>query len=185
MYAENGGAASMSRTRGSRPLVGRDLNARERESQALKLRIEGQSQQQIAEALGMSQSAISRAIKRALAARTVEEVDELRALESERLDALQGEMWRQVKRGNVGAGMVIARLMDRRARMVGLDAQPDPNSGPRHVLALYVGLDPEIGEGRERDAVDAAIGAALQIVGPAPEPPRIFVRVYETDIGDV
>ena len=122
----------MGRTPGARPLLTKDINFRQRQARALEMRIEGYSQYEIAREVGVSQSAVSRMLKRALDERTAQRVDDLRTLEYERGEALHRQLWQQAKKGNTGAASVLTRLMDRRAKMLGLDPQPDGAGGKIH-----------------------------------------------------
>lgn len=47
--------------------------------------------------------------------------EELRKLEQERLDAIQVEMWKMVQQGSLKASEVALKVMDRRAKLLGLD----------------------------------------------------------------
>lgn len=115
----------MARTKGTRSLMPADVNYKQRQARALEMRIEGYSQAEIAAQVGVSQSAVSRMLKKALHERTAQRVDDLRQLEYERGEALHRQMWQYAKKGNTGAAAVLTRLMDRRAKLLGLDPQRD------------------------------------------------------------
>lgn len=106
------------------PLTGK-ARARERERQALALVLAGASVRQAAEQLDVAPSTVSRAIRRVLDA-TAQEVkagaDTLRAQELARLDALQIPAWRKAQAGDMGAARVVIRIIERRCRLLGLDA---------------------------------------------------------------
>jgi predicted transcriptional regulator len=110
------------RTPGRRPLLKKDLNAGLRAAQALELRITGMSQQQIADQLGVNQSSVSRMITKALKQHKAEGVDDLRKIDSQRMEQLHQIAWRYAEKGDMQAAGVITRLLDRRARLFGLDA---------------------------------------------------------------
>lgn len=165
-----------------RALTPARANTAFRQARALELRIEGYTQDQIAEALGVTQPTVCRMIKRALKERTTMGADELRRLEHERMESLHAEMWRYAKKGDTAAASVVTRLMERRAKLHGLDA-PQVSGGAGEdgqvqTLMLYVGLEAGIGPEREQEAIDAAIGTALQTIAPQSTQPRLFVRVY-------
>lgn len=104
---------------------GRKALALERELRALELRKAGASYAQIAEVLGISRSAAHKAVARALdkvIAEVRENADRLRALELERLDHLSRELWRQALKGHLGAIDRLLKVMERRAKLLGLDA---------------------------------------------------------------
>ena len=109
-------------TPGRRPLLKKDLNAGLRAAQALELRITGMSQQQIADQLGVNQSSESRMIARALKQHKAEGVDDLRKIDSQRMEQLHQVAWQYAEKGDMQAAAVITRLLDRRAKLFGLDA---------------------------------------------------------------
>lgn len=107
---------------------------RERELQALELRKAGFTFDRIAQQLGISQPGAYKAVKRALSrltAQTDEAADEVRRLELERLDGMLPVMWTQAKQGNQGAVDRVLRIMERRARLLGLDAPAEVKIGGR------------------------------------------------------
>lgn len=99
----------------------RMLQAMERTKQALELRLSGFSYSQIAEKLGYSSraaafKAVSNAMKRTLR----EPAEKVRELELDRLDELLKSLW--YYRGRVDYVDRILKVMERRARLLGLDA---------------------------------------------------------------
>ena len=103
----------------------RRLAAREREIKALELRKAGATYVQIAEALGISRAGAHKVVLRALARlekEAGEEAEHLRRLEIERLDAMLLAIWPHVKKGSLGAIDRAIRIMERRAKLLGLDA---------------------------------------------------------------
>ncbi len=103
----------------------RILTGRQREIDALELRKSGATYSSIAKAMGISLSGAADAVKRALARlneRSLEGADELRRLELERLDRMLLAMYPQATRGNQGSVDRVLRIMERRARLLGLDA---------------------------------------------------------------
>ena len=99
------------------------LQAREREERVLHLRKAGASLPAIAKEVGYSTSsgahqALARALKRALAP----DAASLRETEGERLDALQLGLWGKAMTGDSRAAEVIVKVMERRAKLFGLDA---------------------------------------------------------------
>lgn len=94
------------------------------EEQALDLRRTGASYREIAKVLNMSLGNAHRLVKRALnrnLAKCEEIAVEIRTLELDRLDALQTYLWGKAKRGNATAIDRILKIMERRARLLGLD----------------------------------------------------------------
>lgn len=99
------------------------LNTVERQRQALELRKAGKGFQAIADQLGYSDaSGAYRAVTAALQKTLQEPADDLRRMELERLDALHGVLWAQAQDGDQGAVDRLLRVMERRARLLGLDA---------------------------------------------------------------
>jgi len=117
----------------------------ERDAEAARLRVQGRTYQQIADALGLSHRDLARrAVERALTDVVREPAAELRALELERLDALWREAWRvmQTNHVRVSGGRVVehdgkplrddgpvlaaidrlVRISERRCHLLGLNA---------------------------------------------------------------
>ena len=101
------------------------IRAREREKRALELRKAGLSYAQIAEKLGYADpSGAHKAVMRALDKLVPkEDVEKVRRLELARLDAIAIKLWKQiVEEGDIQAVNAYLRVMERRARYLGLDA---------------------------------------------------------------
>ncbi|NUQ98584.1 MAG: hypothetical protein HOY79_19195 [Streptomyces sp.] len=110
----------------------------ERRRAAVKLRIEGKSWQEIADLLGYDSKGgackdVSRALQKAVTDLALP-LEEYRQLELDRLDAMQEALWPKVLDGDTRAIDTALRLMDRRAKLLGLDA-PTRTEG---VLSLDV-----------------------------------------------
>lgn len=94
----------------------------EREVQVVALRREGMTWDAIANAVGYSDpSGAHSAYMRASARIVKEDIDAIRDMETERLDMLQAAYWRQAMMGDVPAGMQVLRIMERRAKLLGID----------------------------------------------------------------
>lgn len=104
------------------------LLAKERAAQAVKLRIGGASFPQIAAQLGYNstQSAFD-AVKRTLQQTLREPADELRSVDSERLDALWHQAFSKALDGDLPAQQACLKILDRRAKLLGLD-MPQKNT---------------------------------------------------------
>jgi len=94
----------------------------DREIKVLDLRRAGLTWQRIAEEVGYADhtgayAAYKRAIKRTMQ----QPADELRTQEVDRLDRLQVAVWPSAMKGDTRAVLTIIRLMERRARLLGLD----------------------------------------------------------------
>lgn len=94
----------------------------DKEIRVLELRRVGLTWQRIAEEVGYADhtgayAAYKRAIKRTMQ----QPADELREQEIDRLDRLQVAVWPSAMKGDTRAIMTILRLMERRAKLLGLD----------------------------------------------------------------
>ena len=103
----------------------RTIEARERRTKAVAMRKMGWSYGRIAVQLGMTKSSVHKAVTKALTEAQEYlngEAGILRTQELDRLDDLQASFWIDATKGNPKAGMMILRLMERRAKLLGLDA---------------------------------------------------------------
>ena len=99
------------------------VDALDRQLKALELRKAGVGYDEIAKALGFKwRSGAFAAVKRALKEVKREPCQALITLEAERLDKMQTALWAKAIRGDYGAVDRILRIMERRARLLGLDA---------------------------------------------------------------
>ena len=102
-----------------------EIAAAERQRRALELRKGGASLRAIGDALGCSHETARQDVAAALAALVAEtraDAEVYRTLELERLDALQLAHWSKAMRGDYQSSMVLLRVFERRARLLGLDA---------------------------------------------------------------
>ena len=94
----------------------------DREAECLRLRRAGLTLDEIATRVGYNSSAsVHYALKRLNERIVREDVDEIRNLEGERLDLLQAANWDNAMQGDVPAGALVLRVMERRAKLLGLD----------------------------------------------------------------
>jgi DNA-binding CsgD family transcriptional regulator len=103
----------------------RTLLARQREQQALELRLGGASYARIGEALGMTAGGAYKAVDRLMArqeAESEEQTDKLRRLEAARCDRLLVGLWPRALRGDVQAIREALHISKRRSELLGLDA---------------------------------------------------------------
>ena len=97
----------------------------QRQKAAVELRRMGKSYAEIGRQVGISTSRAHALVTRAMIearASIREDVVELRALEISRLDGMLGGLWPDARSGNVGAVDRVLKIMERRARLLGLDA---------------------------------------------------------------
>lgn len=96
---------------------------RERALTALKLRTEGLTYAEIGRRLGYADDSGARhAVTKLLDRREAEAVDQLRQVEGDRLDALQAAHWDAAMAGITDAANIVLKVMDRRAKLFGLNA---------------------------------------------------------------
>lgn len=112
-----------SQLNGARALTDEErARVRETEEEVMNLRIKGVSFRQIEKMLGISNA--DRVFKRAMA-RTGENTAYVRAeairVEAERLDALQEGLWERATNGNARDVEVALKVLERRAKLFGLD----------------------------------------------------------------
>jgi hypothetical protein len=94
----------------------------EKERRALGLRRAGITYDEIARQIGYSNASGARkAVMRALRRTLQDDADATRQLEAERLDRLQAGVWSAAAGGDVQALDRVLKIMDRRAKLLGLD----------------------------------------------------------------
>ncbi len=101
------------------------LTAAERKKEIVRLRRNGFTLAKIAEQVGCSAQYAHKILTTYLERLETEfrnDVRELRQLEAERLDRAQLAVWDKAVKGDVGAIDRVLRIMERRARLFGLDA---------------------------------------------------------------
>jgi hypothetical protein len=106
-----------------------------KESRVLDLRRAGFTFQRIAEEVGYATpSGAQRALERIMTRNVPQAPEEFRWQELDRLDRMQVALWPRAMKGDDRAISTIVRLMERRARLVGIDA-------PTRVQAEVVNYD--------------------------------------------
>lgn len=99
-----------------------DEEASERQKMALALRREGASCEQIAKQMGLAnRGVVNRLIKKAIEDIPKENAEEVLAMELERLDNAFLVIRAKVKAGDLKAIDTMLKIMERRARYLGLD----------------------------------------------------------------
>jgi transcriptional regulator len=111
--------------------------------EALELRKAGATYEAIAQQLGYSnRNSAHRAVQTLLRRRTTENVDELRVLENERLDDLLRAVYDVALAGGDKAIDKVLRIMERRARMWGLDAPTQTHvTGDKEIIVRFADSD--------------------------------------------
>ena len=121
----------------------RKARGREREEQALQLRIAGLTYKRIGETMGISESGAYKAVVRALRRlneRIAENAEELRRLEMERLNALHLAFWPRARQGDEKAADRILRIDAAVRALWGLDApiKADVTSGGERIKGYCI-----------------------------------------------
>jgi hypothetical protein len=99
-----------------------DQETLDRETECLRLRRGGLTLDEIAKRVGYANpGSVHKALERANARIVREDVEEIRNLEAERLDLLQAANWGRALAGDIPAGALVLRVMERRAKLLGLD----------------------------------------------------------------
>lgn len=125
------------------------IEAKIKAAAALEARKEGKTFDQIAEECGYnSRQAAHDAVKRALDSIIREPADSLRVLDLERLDVLWQIQYLNAQAGDVQAMAACMKIMERRARLLGLDAPIKTDnktevSGKDGVLVIGQTMTPE------------------------------------------
>jgi hypothetical protein len=125
----------------------RRLEARQKELQALQLRIGGASWEQIAQTLGFAnRSGPFHAVDRLLRQLPVESINQLRNLQRERLNGLWLGSWPAASTGDPQAVANCMRILKRAAELDGLDApkkleHAGPGGKPIPIKLINFGLN--------------------------------------------
>lgn len=115
------------------------------EKRTLDLRRAGATYQEIADELGYKNRGTAyKALRRALGRTLQDSADNLRELEAARLDQLQLGSWKAAMRGDPKAVANVLRVMERRAKLLGLDAPAKTELTGAGGNPLVVVLDPDL-----------------------------------------
>lgn len=133
--------------------------------QACELRSAGASYRAIGEALGVSYETARRMVKAAMDQIPVEQCDYMRKVDGERLDRLQRALWPKAISGNEKAAITVMRIMERRAKLFGLDAPVKIDATVTEVTQSDLELEEMIREAKAALHVDGQ--PAADAVGPA------------------
>lgn len=119
-----------------------DINVRR--MKALELRLAGASYRQIGAELGVHYSSAWHDVDIMLREYAKEPTEAIRNAEMGRLDRLMLAHWPAAIRGDVKATQQVLAIMDRRARLLGLDSpQKVDITGIIRTMAVEEGLDPD------------------------------------------
>jgi hypothetical protein len=110
---------------------GKAITAAERQAKALEMRKGGATFAVIAARLGFKgPQGAHETVSKAIALIPREAADELRAMEVERLDAMLAGLYARACKGDEAAIDRVLRIMERRARFLGLDLPPAEPTKP-------------------------------------------------------
>jgi hypothetical protein len=113
-----------------------------RTRQALELRLAGLTFEQIAQRLGYAnKSGAYKAIARALRERVAEPAEALRAVQQARIEALISSHWPAAQGGDLRATDRVIKLLEREAKLLALDQQPEQGSAHGVPLKPYINVD--------------------------------------------
>lgn len=120
-----------------------------REAEAIELRKQGLTYGQIGEMLGISEMGAHKCVSRALdkfKTELSEQTADVRQLELQRLDALFYGVWLKAQSGDPSSIGSAIKIMERRAKLLGLDAASKnelsgPDGGPLTVGVFAVPLE--------------------------------------------
>lgn len=125
----------------------------ERQIKALELRRMGKGYAEIAAAIGIGKSQAHRLVKAGLEDAREQigaESDELRTEEVSRLDGMLSGLWPDARKGHLGAVDRVIKIMERRAKLLGLDAPTkmahggDPDAPPIKSEHVHVLTDADL-----------------------------------------
>jgi DNA-binding CsgD family transcriptional regulator len=136
---------------------GRKAIAREREKEALTLRIAGKSLVEIAKELQISESGARSAVERAIRRTeldTAQSVNEYRTVEVSRLDKMQAALWERCLIGEIDAINTVLRIIARRSSLLGLDLQPGEKHDAEHQLLVLLRAASERADAKARERVE-------------------------------
>ncbi len=112
----------------------------DRRRRALELRMKGLTFADIARQVGYaSPSGAYEAVKKALASEAFDEAAEFRKLHIARLETLLAGIWNLAREGKLGAVDRVLNLLEREARLLGLDLPPQPQEPPEELpMKAYI-----------------------------------------------
>ncbi len=150
------------------------IEAKVKESQALELRRAGLDYNRIAQAVGYETAAeAKRAIADALARLSpIDDIALVRRMEVDRLDTLMASRWKAAVSGDDGAMDRVLRILERRAKLLGLDSPSQsvlsgPGGGP--IQMDVVAAATNILESLEQRLADKTIIDVEESTGIMPE----------------
>ena len=106
----------------------------DRRRRALELRMKGLTFAEIADEVGYaSPSGAYEAVRKALDYEAYDDAAEFRKLHVARLETLIAGIWNMAREGKLGAVDRVINLLEREARLLGLDSPPQPQEPPEEL----------------------------------------------------
>ena len=143
----------------------RKITKRLQEQQALELRLGGLTYTAIGQKMGFSVAKAHRLVTGALNRlneKVAETAEQVRRMELERLDVMAKGLWPDAQAGDRKAVEGILKIMERRAKLLGLDALP----GMETVAAVIVNIVPGERESGEGESDGGNVGNDPQAIPP-------------------
>lgn len=123
---------------------GRSVEKALRRAKALQLKLAGYTYARIAQELGIHESQVYKDVQQAIRQYTEEPAREVREQELARLDGLLTSLWYKATTGDMFAVDRVIKIMERRAKLLGLDAPPQVTLEVyAREVAYRDGYDPE------------------------------------------
>lgn len=146
------------------------VRARERERQAVALRVAGHSFRAIALEMGVSPTGVRKMVSRALDATANEIAEDLgrwRALEGERLDGLSAALYADALAGDRRAADLYLKYRESFRRLWGLDARPEGSGDKASAIMVIDARLPRLPDEEVVDGVIVDLAALPDVTGDA------------------
>lgn len=128
------------------------------QSECLQLRLEGKSFRAIAAATGLSTATVFNRVEDAIALEINPKAEQLRAIESERLDLYLDRLKVRIDKGDTHAIQTAIRISERRSKLLGLDMPQriEANVSSHEVTPQDLELQELIREAKAKNAITEA-----------------------------
>lgn len=121
---------------------------------AIELRAAGASYREIGAAFGVTHPTARNWVLAAVDATQYEQADVVRQIEGTTLDRLQRALWPQAIGGDIKAVTAVIRVMERRARLFGLDAPVKVDASVVEVTQADLEMEELVREAKARVAIE-------------------------------
>jgi hypothetical protein len=89
---------------------------------AMRMRIDGYTYEEIGERFGLARDIVFDLISKGISRTVLDSVEQFRNIELIRLEALHKIVWKRINQGRVELIVTALRIMERRSKLLGLDA---------------------------------------------------------------